>query len=208
MSTPQDPNPSAHPQEPTPAYAANPPSATPDQQQSHTQPTVQLPSTDPTAAQPTVQLPAPHASAAQPGPAQPAPGQAAPAYPASGQQPPAYGQGTPAYGQQPPAYAQGAPAYAQRKSVVPMGTTLGNTNTFAFLAILLAFIAPVAGIVFGHMGLNQIKRTGDAGRGIALTGLIIGYAWFAFLAVFMVLYVGFIFMVVGFAADSVQSYTY
>ncbi|MBL3678374.1 DUF4190 domain-containing protein [Leucobacter chromiireducens subsp. solipictus] len=85
---------------------------------------------------------------------------------------------------------------------------MGQTNTFAFLAIILAFISPIAGIVFGHMGLSQIKRTGDAGRGIALTGLIISYAWFAFLVVFMVLYIGFIVMMVGLAADSIPSYTY
>ncbi|MBL3698649.1 DUF4190 domain-containing protein [Leucobacter luti] len=122
--------------------------------------------------------------------------------------------------QQPaPAYqtpAQGAPAYAQQQpyrgaqspAPAPVGTTLDKTNTFAFLSIILAFIAPIAGIVFGHMGLSQIKRTGDSGRGIALTGLIISYAWFAFLAVFIVLYVGFILMIVGFAADSASSYMY
>lgn len=71
-------------------------------------------------------------------------------------------------------------------------TTLAQTNTFALLAIILAFIAPVAAIVFGHMGLSQIKRTGDAGRGIALTGLIIGYAYFVLVALFVVLYVGFV----------------
>ncbi len=54
-------------------------------------------------------------------------------------------------------------------------TTLAHTNAFAMVAIILAFIQPIAAIVFGHMGLSQIKRNGDAGRGLALTGLIIGY---------------------------------
>lgn len=180
MSTPQDPNPNAQPQEPTPAYAASMPPAPQEQpqpQQGYTQPTVQLPA-----------------------PGAPTP-QSAPGYPAPGQP----GQPAPAYGQAP---YPGAPAMAPRKNTALQGTTLGNTNTFAFLAILLAFIAPVAGIVFGHMGLSQIKRTGDSGRGIALTGLIIGYAWFAFLAIFMVIYIGFIVMVVGLTTDSLQSYSY
>lgn len=76
-------------------------------------------------------------------------------------------------------------------------TTLGATNTFALLAIVFAFIAPLAGIIFGHMGLSQIKRNGDAGRGIALTGLIISYAYFVLVALIVVAYVGVIFMIVG-----------
>lgn len=143
------------------------------------------------ATQPTVQLP----SAAQPSAAQPTS-----ALPAAAQPAPAYAHAP--YG----APYQAAPAPA--RSTTLQGTTMGQTNTFAFLAIILAFISPIAGIVFGHMGLSQIKRTGDAGRGIALTGLIISYAWFAFLVVFMVLYIGFIVMMVGLAADSIPSYTY
>ncbi|MCW2288558.1 uncharacterized protein DUF4190 [Leucobacter luti] len=142
-------------------------------------------------AQPTVPLP--------PFPGQP---QQAPA-----QQP--FAQQAPQPQRQPaPAYAQPAYSAGQTPASVPQGTTLDKTNTFAFLSIILAFIAPVAGIVFGHMGLSQIKRTGDSGRGIALTGLIISYAWFAFIAVFMVLYVGFIMLMIGSIADSASSFGY
>lgn len=121
--------------------------------------------------------------------------------------------GQPAYSGQPQAYQpaaqqpaqqghpqQAAPQYRPQSAPAPTpstATTLGQTNTFAVLAIVFAFLVPLAGIVFGHLGLGQIKRTGDAGRGIALTGLIISYAYFAFLAMFVVIYVGFIFAMIG-----------
>ena len=101
---------------------------------------------------------------------------------------------------QPPAY-QPQQNYAsqgyesQQHRAAPAGTTLEKTNTFAFLAIIFAFLSPIAGIVFGHMGLSQIKRNGDAGRGIALTGLIISYAYFVLIALFLVIYIGFLFTI-------------
>lgn len=100
----------------------------------------------------------------------------------------------PAYapGQQQPVYrAAGGPAAS------PAVTTVGGTNTYAMLAIILAFIAPIAGIVFGHMGLSQIKRTGDGGRGLALTGLILGYASFAVVAIFFFMYAFMLFAILG-----------
>jgi hypothetical protein len=43
------------------------------------------------------------------------------------------------------------------------------------LGALLCGISAVLGIVFGHIALSQIKRTGQGGRGLAIAGLIIGY---------------------------------
>lgn len=97
-------------------------------------------------------------------------------------------------------YPQVSPAAQYPQASFPASstaTTLDKTNTFALLSIVLAFISPIAGIVFGHMGLGQIKRNGDAGRGIALTGLIISYAYFVFVAIFIVLYVGFFAVMIG-----------
>ncbi|MEV8337161.1 DUF4190 domain-containing protein [Leucobacter sp. NPDC077196] len=111
---------------------------------------------------------------------------------------------------QPPAYQPQQGYDSQQFTTAPSGTTLDKTNTFAFLAIIFAFLSPIAGIVFGHMGLSQIKRTGDAGRGIALTGLIIGYAYFVFLALFIVIYIGFLFTIfaaVGSTMSGFDSYS-
>lgn len=159
------------------------------------------PAAQPTAAQPTAAQPTvPLTHVAQPA----APGHsAAPGQPAAPAQPAApYGQQAPAYAQQ-QSYRAAAPVPA-----APRGTTLAQTNTYAVLAILLAFIAPIAGVVFGHLGLSQIKRTGDAGRGLAVTGLVIGYAAIAFLIVFFVMYIGFIALAIGAMSDSYYGYGY
>lgn len=116
----------------------------------------------------------------------------------------------PAYTAQAPAAYPAAPSnYAT--SPVPQGTTLDKTNTFAFLAIIFAFISPIAGIIFGHIGLNQIKRTGDSGRGIGLTGLILSYLAVLGWILFIVLYVSFIAVMIGSLSsmsNSFMDYTY
>ncbi|KAM9866411.1 hypothetical protein ACIFOC_00615 [Leucobacter aridicollis] len=106
-----------------------------------------------------------------------------------------------------PQYGYEAPAYAYpAQGATPQRTTVKDTNTYALVAIVLAFIAPIAGIIFGHLGLNQIKRTGDAGRGLALTAVIYGYCAIALGVLFVVMYIGFIVMIVGAAASG--SYYY
>ncbi|MGP5690136.1 DUF4190 domain-containing protein [Glutamicibacter bergerei] len=54
-----------------------------------------------------------------------------------------------------------------------------ETNVFAILALVLGILTGLFGIIFGHVALNQIQRTGQPGRGMALAGLIIGYVWLA-----------------------------
>ncbi|MCO1337452.1 hypothetical protein BJH93_00845 [Kocuria polaris] len=50
------------------------------------------------------------------------------------------------------------------------------TNTFAILALIFSFFVAILGVIFGHLARAQIRRTGEAGDGLALAGLIIGYA--------------------------------
>jgi len=40
---------------------------------------------------------------------------------------------------------------------------------------VFAFVFSILGVVFGHIALAQIQRTGEQGRGLAVAGLIIGY---------------------------------
>lgn len=53
------------------------------------------------------------------------------------------------------------------------------TNTLAIIALIAAFVFPIAGIVVGHLALSQIKKTGEAGHGLALWGTILGYVFTA-----------------------------
>jgi len=56
--------------------------------------------------------------------------------------------------------------------------TLATLGLAALCLIPLGCIAPtvwIVGVVTGHMGLSQIKRTGEGGHGLAITGLIMSY---------------------------------
>ncbi|MDQ1122371.1 DUF4190 domain-containing protein [Microbacterium trichothecenolyticum] len=131
----------------------------------------------------------PHA----PGPEAAATGAApeAPAYPAppAPPAPPSDTAGAPA-----PAY--GAPSYAAPAYAAPAyGSTYGSadyvasarTNTLAILSLVaslvgvfvLPFIGQVAGVVLGHVSLSQLKERAEKGRGLAIAGLIVGYATLA-----------------------------
>jgi hypothetical protein len=50
-----------------------------------------------------------------------------------------------------------------------------RTNSLAIVALVLGILVPVGGIITGHIALGQIKRTGEAGHGLALAGAILGY---------------------------------
>ncbi|HEV7423120.1 MAG TPA: peptidylprolyl isomerase [Mycobacterium sp.] len=74
----------------------------------------------------------------------------------------------PPYGQCPP------PPYA------PAGGYYGYpqpqpTNALAVASLICAFVFAPLGIVFGHISLSQIRRTGEEGRGLAIAGLVISY---------------------------------
>jgi peptidyl-prolyl cis-trans isomerase B (cyclophilin B) len=49
------------------------------------------------------------------------------------------------------------------------------TNGMAIASLVCAFLFAPLGIVFGHISLSQIKRTGEDGRGLAIAGLVISY---------------------------------
>ncbi|RFA08831.1 hypothetical protein B7R54_06025 [Subtercola boreus] len=133
-------------------------------------------------------------------PEQPKYGEAAPTeqYPQPAQYPHAaqYTQPTEQYPQ--PSAQQQYDPYA-----VPPPQAYGQrTNTLAIIALVLGLTIPIGGIVTGHIALAQIRRTGEAGRGLALAGLIIGYAYTALVILAILAYVIFIVVLVGAAGMS------
>ncbi|WP_167467910.1 DUF4190 domain-containing protein [Arthrobacter oryzae] len=51
-----------------------------------------------------------------------------------------------------------------------------KTNGLAIAALVSSFFISLLGIILGHIALNQIKTTGESGRGLAIAALVIGYA--------------------------------
>jgi hypothetical protein len=50
-------------------------------------------------------------------------------------------------------------------------------NTFATLSLVFAFVFAPVGAILGHLGLAQIRRTGELGRDRALIGVILSYVF-------------------------------
>jgi hypothetical protein len=82
--------------------------------------------------------------------------------------------------------------YGQNAQYAPYGTTptgaplAPRTNTLAIVALVLGLTVPIGGIITGHMALNQIKRTGEAGHGLALAGTILGYVFTGFIVLYFI----------------------
>ncbi|GAB3664348.1 hypothetical protein GCM10027591_14550 [Zhihengliuella somnathii] len=83
-------------------------------------------------------------------------------------------------GQQGP-YQQGQPGYAYAAPVRP-------TNTYAIISLVSSFFIAVVGVIFGHLARKQIRETGEAGDGLAIAGLIIGYVHIGFWVIFGLLF--------------------
>lgn len=49
-----------------------------------------------------------------------------------------------------------------------------KTNSLAIVALVAGFVVPLAAFICGGIALSQIKRTGDKGRGLAVSGIIVG----------------------------------
>lgn len=108
----------------------------------------------------------------------------------------------PAYGA--PNYPA-APAYGY--GYAPIQKTNGLSIASLIASILgvigvLPFVGSLAGAIMGHISLGQIKSTGESGRGMALAGVIVGWAGVAMWVVLGILLLFFI----GLAASSGSSY--
>ncbi|WP_018653056.1 DUF4190 domain-containing protein [Actinomadura flavalba] len=103
-----------------------------------------------------------------------------------GQQP--YGQGQQPYGQQSPygeqspyAGGQQQPYYQQPQQGYGAAGGRG-TNPLAIgslvagvVGLFTCGIISIVAVVLGHLGLGQINKSGQGGRGMAIAGLILGY---------------------------------
>lgn len=107
---------------------------------------------------------APPAASASPHPTDP---YAAPSGPPPGHAPAPYPWGGYGYtgGYHPPQQATNGLALAS------LITSLVGLVTAWFVPVVVSIV----GVVLGHVALSQIRRTGQAGRGMAIAGLVLGY---------------------------------
>lgn len=51
-----------------------------------------------------------------------------------------------------------------------------KTNVLAIVSLVTSIIGlSLVGVITGHVAMNQIKKTGEEGNGLAIAGLVIGY---------------------------------
>lgn len=149
----------------------------------------------------------PGASAAQPASAEPSSYPSAPQYPstpAASPLPPA----TPSYSAQPPAAPYPAnPSYP----AAPYGSTPGypagyqpygyptnrGTNGLAIASLVTSLaglatcgLTSIVGIILGVVALNQIRSSGQEGRGFALAGIWIGVGVVVLIILYFVVLIG------------------
>jgi branched-subunit amino acid permease len=79
------------------------------------------------------------------------------------------------------------PGYDPQPGFPAGGYQPQKTNTMAILGLIFAFVFSPLGIVFSAVGLSQIKKRREGGRGLAIAGLVlsivfvlVGIALFAF----------------------------
>ena len=93
---------------------------------------------------------------------------------------PPQGYGTPPTGgYPPPGYGQGQWPYAPQR----------QTNVLAIVSLVAIFVFAPAALVLGILARKEIARTGEAGDGMALAGIIVGGIATAFFVLFLTVFV-------------------
>ena len=83
----------------------------------------------------------------------------------------------------------------------PYNTWAIVSASFAASTILGTWcLGGIIAVITGHVARSQIKRTGEAGEGLALAGLIAGYISIGLFFLFVLAYIAFFVFIFAFAA--------
>lgn len=96
--------------------------------------------------------------------------------------------GSPSYGAPQP-YGSPQPYGAAPQPYGYPVAVAAPTNSLAIVALIGGLLMPIVGIICGHIALNQIKRSGEGGKGLAVTGLVLGYVFTGISLVFLLIYI-------------------
>ena len=68
------------------------------------------------------------------------------------------------------------PVPAQQPAAAPAPAPAEKWNVLSIIAFIIVFFGfSVISIILGFIGLSQIKKTGERGRGLALWAIILGF---------------------------------
>lgn len=74
---------------------------------------------------------------------------------------------------------------------VPVAAVARSTDGLAIASFVLSLLGfGLLGVVFGHVSLARTRRTGDAGAGFAIAGLVIGYLEIIAIAIVLLVVAG------------------
>jgi len=76
-----------------------------------------------------------------------------------------------------PGYQPGPPAGQGRKNntLAVASLVLGLVQLVGWFIVLPGLVTAILAIVFGFVSINQIKRSGERGRGLAIAGVVLGF---------------------------------
>lgn len=101
-------------------------------------------------------------------------------------------------------FGPGAAAPVNGTAVAAVVVAVGNVVFGSFLGLFLPFLpvaVAVVAVVLGHVALSRVRRSGESGRGLAITALVVGYLYVAAVALFvggMLLFTGYGLAFLGF----------
>ncbi|KBZ60620.1 hypothetical protein K875_03567 [Mycobacterium [tuberculosis] TKK-01-0051] len=87
---------------------------------------------------------------------------------------------------QPNPFGGGSFAPQQQPAQPPPVALRDEANVLATLSVVFAFVFAPAGLILGHWGLAQIRRTGQRGRDRALVGVTLSYVFITALVVALI----------------------
>jgi hypothetical protein len=75
---------------------------------------------------------------------------------------------------------QGYPQHGYQVPPPPQAQPRVGNNGFAVASLVLSLLwvfglCSLLAVIFGHIALSQIKKTGELGQGFAIAGLVLGY---------------------------------
>src|SRR5262249_56182008 len=81
------------------------------------------------------------------------------------------------------------PVPARRSnSLAVTSLVLGFTQAIGwFIFLVPGLVLAILAIVFGFVSMQQVKRSGEAGRGLALAGVILGFAGIGIVGLFILI---------------------